>query len=643
MIRKSERECIMALININNLKKAYGTNILFEDISFEIGEGDKLGLVGINGAGKTTLFKIITGQEGYDGGELFKHKLTSLGYMEQQLVHTDDTSVYEELLSIFEPLITLEEEIEKISRLIEVQGQDVEILVKRQHSLAERFEAQGGFLYRSRVRAMLLGLGFAQVDLEKPVRLLSGGQKTRIMLGKMLLSSSNLLLLDEPTNHLDINSVEWLEGFLKDYSGAFIVISHDRYFLDRVTNRTLSLENQKLTVYNGNYSYYVDKKALDDEILRRKYDNTQREINRIEGIIEQQKRWNREKNIKTAESKQKVVDKLEKTLEKPNEQADNIRFKFTTKKSSSKDVLIINDLEKSFENKQLFKDLNMHITKGERVFLLGPNGCGKTTIFKIITDKLKADSGSFKFGASIEPGYYDQTQSDLDYNKTALAEVWDAYPSMTQTQIRNAMATFLYKGDDVNKQISMLSGGERARLSLLKLMLSQANLLLLDEPTNHLDISSCEALENAFADYDGTLLIISHDRYFINKMADKIYYLSSNGVTEYLGNYDYFVEKHIDIEIKEKSNKPKENEYKQKKEAQAAKRRISGQISRIEEQISVNEQEIKKMESSLINPEIAADYVKVTELSKQIEDKQNSLQELYEQWEVLHNELENME
>lgn len=630
----------MGLITINNLKKAFGEQLLFDNLTLDIGENDRIGLVGGNGTGKTTVFKLLTGELSPDNGEIIKNRFAKLGYMEQHVLNDLDRTLYDEVLSVFAFLIQMEAELEKIHDAIEHKKGDINDLVLKQHSLHEQYENEGGLTYKSRVRATLLGLGFSESEFLQPVKTLSGGQKSKLSLGKMLLCNANVLLLDEPTNHLDIPSVEWLEDFLKGYADAFIVISHDRYFLDKVTAKTIEIENSKTTIYNGNYSYYLTKKAEDKIILAHQYEVTQREIGRIEGIIEQQRRWNREKNIKTAESKQKVVDKLKETLVKPENEVEKLNFIFKSKPGGGNDVLIAKDLEMNFGEKRLFQNLNMHIKKGERVFLLGANGSGKTTLFKIILDKLQCISGKIVLGTNIETGYYDQTQESLDYAKTLLDEVWDSYPKMPQTVIRNALAAFLFKEDDVFKSISTLSGGERARIALLKLMLSNVNFLLLDEPTNHLDINSRETLENAFATYDGTLFFISHDRFFINKMADKIYYLTKDGLEEYTGNYDYFIEKRKNIVISkpEKTEQPKNEDYKQKKEQEAAKRRLLTQIAKNEEAIETAEKELSNLQEKQLLEEYTTDYVKALEIAEKIEGQKHKLEKLYEVWAELQEQ-----
>ena len=634
----------MTLVGVNNLKKSFGENVLFDKAGFDVGDHDKIGLVGVNGTGKTTLFKLLIGNMTQDGGEIVKSKLCKFGYMEQQVLDLS-VSIYDEMLSVYADLMEMEVRIEETHSNIEQKKGNLDELINNQHLLTEQYENLGGLTYKSRVRAALLGLGFGEKEFDKPVRILSGGQKSKLQLAKMLLCSANILLLDEPTNHLDIESVEWLEDFLRGYSGAFIVISHDRYFLDKVTTKIFELENQKLTLYSGNYSKYLIKKEEDKIIQQSQYENTTREIKRIEGIIEQQRQWNREKNIKTAESKQKIIDRLSQDLEKPESEPEAINFKFMTKSGGGNDVLIAKDLSLSFGDKLLFKNSSLHIKKGERVFLLGPNGCGKTSLFKIMLGIYQANTGSYKLGANIEVGYYDQTQANLDYEKTIIDEVWDTYPKMTQTEIRNALAVFLFKTDDVFKRISDLSGGEKARVALLKLMLSGANFLLLDEPTNHLDITSREALEQAFTNYDGTLFIVSHDRYFINKIADRIISLSQNGTKEYLGNYDYYIEKYVKQEElhEEKTVAPRENEYKQKKGKESAKRRLASQLGKAEQAIADGEQELSRLTQLQITQEYATDYTKALTIAQQIDELKNRLDSLFITWSELSEQVETSE
>ncbi len=511
----------MAILSGSNLTKSFGTDVIFSGVSFEIQENDRVGLVGVNGSGKTTLLRVLTGELSPDEGEIYKASAAVLGYMEQHVCRDLYRSAYSEVLTVFAPLLSMERELEELNQRLMVKNADMDALIERQALLTERFDREGGLTFRSRARSALLGLGFSDEEMGNPVGILSGGQKAKLQLAKMLLSGANLLLLDEPTNHLDIKSVEWLEDFLRSYSGAYIVISHDRYFLDRITTRTFEMENGKMTVYKGGYTEYLAQKEENDLAARRKYENTKKELQRLGGIIVQQRQWNQERNYKTIASKMKMIQRLENTLEKPDETPETMRFSFGIRQRGGNEVLKAEKLSLSFGQNHLFQNVSLDIRRGERVFLIGPNGCGKTSLLKIFLGINQPDSGDYRFGTGIDVGYYDQVQSDLDMDKMVIDEIWDTYPRMTQTEVRNALAIFLFKDEDVFKPVSALSGGERARVLLLKLMLSRDNFLLLDEPTNHLDIGSCEALENALQEYEGTLLVVSHDRYLINKIADK--------------------------------------------------------------------------------------------------------------------------
>ncbi|MDD6563811.1 MAG: ABC-F family ATP-binding cassette domain-containing protein [Clostridiales bacterium] len=632
----------MILLNGSNLKKMFFDETLFSDVSFNVSDKDKIGFVGINGAGKSTLFKIINGLMDYDEGEIFKNKLTNIGYLDQYTCTDSDNTIMDEMLTAFDEVISIENELEEIRIAIEMQTSDMDSLIKRQTFLQEQFEKLDGYRYKSLVRSTLIGLGFSEEDFKKPVKTLSGGQKTRVSLGKLLVSNSNLLLLDEPTNHLDIASVGWLEGFLSSYKGAFIVISHDRYFLDRVTNRTFELENGKLRTYNGSYSEYVKQREIERKTEERNYQNTQHEIDRLNSIVEQQRRWNREKNIKTAESKQKVIDKLEKTLVKPATATEDIEFSFKSSEGGGNDVLITENLGMSFGTKEIYKNADIHITKGEKVFLLGANGCGKTTLIKNIIGKYEPTAGELKIGSNIQIGYYDQIQENLNQDKDIFTEIHDEFPNLTNTQVRNALAVFLFRGDDVFKEIKTLSGGERARVELTKLMLNPANFLVMDEPTNHLDIESREALEKALSSYDGTMLMVSHDRYFINKLADRIIYMTKDGLTNYIGNYDDFTEKSASVtqELKTETQKPKNSDYNEQKRQQAEKRKVLNRFSKVEELIGELEAEVESINNEMMKPELALDFTKLNELSQTAEDKNNEILELMEEWETLHNEIE---
>lgn len=626
----------MILMNGSGIKKMFLDETLFDGVSFSIDSSDKIGFVGINGAGKSTLFKIITGQMDYDDGEIFKNKLTKIGYLDQYACSDSENTIMDEMLGAFSEVIDIEQQLDDIRFDIESGKGDIDALVLKQTRLQERFEELDGFFYKSKIKSTLKGLGFSEEEFSLRVNRLSGGQKTRVALGKILLSDANLLLLDEPTNHLDIESVEWLESFLQSCKTAFIVISHDRYFLDRVTNKTFEMENGRFRSYNGNYSAYMAQREIDKKTEERNYANTMAEIERLESIVEQQRRWNRERNIKTAESKQKVIDKLESTLVKPVETLDDMTFKFKACEGGGQDVVTAQGLSMKFGEKTIFKNAQLHIKKGEKVFILGPNGCGKTTLLKILMGIYAPSSGEYKIGSNIFIGYYDQIQENLDMNKTVFDEVYDEYPNMSVTEIRNALAVFLFRGEDVFKEIKKLSGGERARVELVKLMLKTANFLVMDEPTNHLDIDSREALENALSDYDGTMLMVSHDRYFINKLADRIIYMTEDGLESYNGGYDYFLEhRRTETVEKEKKEIPKNIEYKEHKRLAAEKRKVINRFKKVEENISSLEDEIDIKNKLFENPEIATDFVKANDLQKEIETLESELEKYFSEWEEL--------
>lgn len=630
----------MAILTVNNIKKMFGTDVIIQDITFEVQKGDRIGLVGINGSGKTTLFKVLNGEYTADEGTFTPARETSIGYMEQHVCRDMEKPAFDEVMTVFAPLLKMEAEIEVLTTKISEMPENLNELIEKQAELNDRFIADGGLTCRNRAKSTLIGLGFAPEQIYAPIGVLSGGQKAKIQLAKMLLGESNLLLLDEPTNHLDIPSVEWLEDFLKNYNGSYIVISHDRYFLDAVTNRTFEIENTRLTEYKGNYTKYLQLKEENRLAMQRVYDNTQREIKRIEGIIEQQKRFNQERNYVTIASKQKSIDRLQATLEKPEDDPDTIKFQFKASQRGGNDVLEAEELALSFGDHRLFKNVNLDIKRGEKVFLIGPNGCGKTSLLKVLLRIYKQTFGDFRFGANIDIGYYDQAQGNLDESKTVIDEIWDLHPYMTQTQVRSALAVFLFKGEDVYKPVKGLSGGERARVLLLKLMLSKANLLILDEPTNHLDIGSCEALENALLGYDGTLFVVSHDRYLINKLADKIYYLTPSGTTLYLGNYDAYLEARQKQEAAkaaaeaEKENAvPKANTvYKQKKERASEIRKRRAALSKCEREIEAAEAEIDTLNEQLSNPETASDYEKMMEITNKITEQKALADSLMNDW-----------
>ena len=637
----------MAILTVNNITQSFGEETVLRGVTFELQKGERVGLVGVNGSGKTTLFKVLTGEYTPDTGSVVFGKDTVLGYMEQHVCRDLEKTAFDEVMTVFSPLLQMERELEEVSARLSAHPGEEETqgLILRQTELNDRFVDGGGLTCRSRARSALLGLGFLEEQLQNPVGVLSGGQKAKLQLAKMLLSGANLLLLDEPTNHLDIPSVEWLEDFLKNYGGAYIVISHDRYFLDKVTGRTLEMEGKTVASYKGSYSRYLDLKAEKRLAMERVYENTQREIKRIEGIIEQQRRWNQERNYVTIASKQKQIDRLEATLEKPEEDPESIRFQFKASRRSGDDVLTAEDVSLSFDGPKLFDHVNLEIKRGQKVFLIGPNGCGKTSLFKILLGQYQPDGGLVKLGAGVDLGYYEQSQMSLHDEKTVIDEIWDLHPRMTQTEVRSALAVFLFKGEDVFKPVGALSGGERARVLLLKLMLSKANFLLLDEPTNHLDIGSCQALEDALQGYDGTLFVVSHDRYLINKLADRLYVLGKDGAKLYPGNYDYYLEKRqeeAEAAPREEAA-PKVNLYKLRKERESELRKKRTALSRVEGQIEENDRERAALAEKLEQPEVAADYQAVTQTSQEIAALEAQGEALLQQWTQLSEELEALE
>jgi ATP-binding cassette subfamily F protein 3 len=627
----------MPALSVHNLSMSFVEQKLFEDVSFELEKGDKVGFIGANGVGKTTLFRIINGELEPDEGSVFTSADTSVGYMQQHACAHPERSVYDELVSGFQDLIDMEAEIENLNRVVTISPTTENI--EKQTSLIEKFESLGGLTYKSRARSALIGFGFEEKSFSMPTGKLSGGQRSKLSLLKLLLSKSNFLLLDEPTNHLDLSSVSWLESFIRDFKGSMLIISHDRYFLDSVTNKTIELEHTKTMMYKGNYTEFKKKKQAYTESLRNKYENDLKEIQRIEGIVEQQKRWGRERNFITAASKQKEADRIKAQLVAPESELDSMRMRLTPRRESGTDVIIASNLSKSFGSKKLFSDVEFHIRKGERVFIIGDNGCGKTTLFNMLLGRVSCDTGMVDYGAQVDIGYFDQMQSDLDLSKTAIDEVWDTFPDLTETKVRTYLGSFLFKGDEVFKPLSQMSGGERARISLLKLMLEGDNLLLLDEPTNHLDSASREQLENTLADYDGTMLIISHDRYFINKLADYVLKLDKNGMTKYLGNYDYYLEKtgenRVDASAQKSEPVKKINDYQLEKQQRAKERKRQNDLVKCEKLIEELDEKINELNTALQSDEVSGDYEKLLELTAQLEEKQSELDEVYEEWEKL--------
>lgn len=633
----------MAIVGIQNLKVDFSGKVLFENVSFDVNEGDFVGLIGANGTGKTTLFKVITGEIEPTDGAVFISKQTKVGYLEQHACHGSMRTVLDEALTVFAPLMRMEYELELLAQRIDTQSDIRNELIERQNELQEEYQASGGLTYKSRTRSALMGLGFSEADFTLTCDKLSGGQRSKLSMCKLLLSEAQLLLLDEPTNHLDISGTEWLEGFLSSYKGTVIVISHDRYFLDKVTNKTVELSNCRCHSAKGNYSTYLKLREERLESERRRYENQLEEIKRIEGIIEQQRSFARERNFITAESKRKMLEKKKAELVVPEKTAAKMRVNFAPECETGNDVLAVHGLSKAFGSKRLFENGEMLVYKGDRVFVLGANGCGKTTLLRILMRRMPSDSGSFTFGANVKTGYFDQSLENLTGGKSVLDEIWDEHRTFTETTVRSYLSLFLFRGDDVFKQVDDLSGGEKAKLCLLKLMLSGANVLLLDEPTNHLDIPSREVLESALADYEGTIIAVSHDRYFINKLSTKIYCMKPDGFERFDGDYNDYADAVL-LQAKEKPQKsqPKENSYKLRKERDSEINRLKGKIRRDEARIDTLDAEIEKANGLLSSPEISADYEKVLEYTQKIDELTRQQLSLMDEWEQENKRLEQL-
>ncbi|MBI6873880.1 ribosomal protection-like ABC-F family protein [Clostridium aciditolerans] len=636
----------MVVLSCKDINKGFGVDVILENVTFNINEGERVGLIGPNGAGKSTLFKIITNQIDYDNGELFIDKNKTLGYLSQHLSLDFSNTIYDELLTVFEDLINLENKLEKLELLMnEPYDSSKEEyhnkIIKDYTTSSELYQNRGGYTYKAEISRVLKGLGFTEQDYNKSIEVLSGGQKTRVALCKLLLIKPDILLLDEPTNHLDLDAIEWLEEYLNAYKGTIIIISHDRYFLDAITNKTFELIHGHVNCYNGNYTSYIDLKQKNYEVQLKAYTVQQADIKRQEEIIERYRSFNREKSVKAAESRQKALDKIER-IKAPDKEEKLGNVTFETQIKSGNDVLHVENLNKSFGDKTLFYDLNFDIKKGEKVALIGENGRGKTTLFKIIMDEISPDKGVSYLGKNVFIGYYEQEQANINPENTVIDEVWNDFPELTTTEIRNALAAFLFRGDDVFKSVSSLSGGEKCRINILKLMLSKSNFLLLDEPTNHLDIVSREALEDAIMGYDGTVLVISHDRYFLNKVIGKIYELNEDGVREYLGNYSYYIEKKknpLRFQLEEESiGKTKtqiQNEKKKKREAEKAEKEKKLRVKNIETEISNLEKYIVELQNQLCLEDVYSNPEKSENINKQLLDSQNDLDDLYEEWEGL--------
>jgi ATP-binding cassette subfamily F protein 3 len=632
------------ILACQNISKSFGTDEILNNVSFHIEDYEKAAIVGINGAGKSTLLKIIMNEYSADSGEVIVAKGKTVGYLAQHMESDADHTIYEEILSSKQDVIDMESRLREYeAQMKHVEGEELERLLESYHRLQHEFERLDGYAYRSETVGILKGLGFLEEEFDKPMRALSGGQKTRVALAKLLVSKPDVILLDEPTNHLDIESITWLETFLLNYKGAVVIVAHDRYFLDRVVSKVIELDAHKCTVFLGNYTEYAKQKAVLRESRMREYLNQQQEIKHQEQVIEKLKSFNREKSIKRAESREKMLDKIER-VEKPTELKSDMSLTLTPNIVSGNDVLSVTGLAKSYPPLQLFSGIDFEIKRGERVALIGANGTGKTTILKIITQMIEADAGEVRLGTNVNIGYYDQEHQVLHPEKTLFEEISDEYPYLNNTKIRNVLAAFLFTDDDVFKRISDLSGGERGRVSLAKLMLSEANFLILDEPTNHLDIVSKEILESALVSYTGTVLFVSHDRYFINKTATRILNLTNETVVNYIGNYDYYLEKKDELTriyapqtAQAEADKPIKTEnkldWKQQKEEQAKARKKANELKKTEDAIEEAEGEIAKLEEELSDPAIASNSAELNRITAELAKKKEMLDALYEQWE----------
>lgn len=648
------------ILSVSNIHKSFNEVPILKDVSFHIEDYDKAAIVGINGAGKTTLLRIIMGELSADEGIVTLAKNKTIGYLSQHEAVSGENTIYEELLSVKQDILDMQQKMHSIElQMKTATDEKLDQLMNTYAGLTHAFEAANGYAYKSELTGVLKGLGFTEEEFSKSVSALSGGQKTRVALGKLLLLKPDLIILDEPTNHLDMSSITWLETYLLNYKGAVIIVSHDRYFLDRIANKVIELDRSKATVFTGNYSDYAAKK----EILRvaeyNAYIKQQTEIKHQEEVIEKLKSFNREKSIKRAESREKMLDKIE-LLDKPTEVRADMHLRLEPKQVSGNDVLHVEHLSKAFGSLTLFDDLSFDIKKGEHVAIIGDNGTGKTTILKMINELLPADGGTIRLGTNVQIGYYDQEHHVLHMEKTLFEEISDDYPSLTNTEIRNTLAAFLFTGDDVFKTVKSLSGGERGRVSLAKLMLSEANFLILDEPTNHLDIVSKEILEDALNGYTGTVLYVSHDRYFINKTATRILDLNHKTLTNYLGNYEYYLEKRDEqlalldaahatgsmqpssgnkysftVSVADGNASESKLDWKAQKELQAAQRKKENDLKKCEDRIEQFETRNAEIEELMASPEICTNVAKLQELNKEKEENDTILASLYEQWENL--------
>jgi ATP-binding cassette subfamily F protein 3 len=633
----------MIVLSCNNVSKAYVVENIIENISFTVNDNEKVGLIGLNGAGKTTLFNILTENLEPDSGEIYVAKGKKLGYLKQNTIIESDMSIMDEMLVIFDEVIRLEEKLHELSYKIgsfaeKKDSAELEALMNTYSELSEQFVEANGYSFRSIIKGVLKGLGFSEDEFDKTVNILSGGEKSRVMLAQLLLQNADILLLDEPTNHLDIEAISWLEKYIKNFKGAVIIISHDRYFLDNTVNRIFLMENKSLKSFNGNYTEFVKRRKIELEQAMKQYDEYEKEIERQEEMIRRLHAYGSKRNIKQAFSRQKALDKIKK-MDRPSVESKKVKLKFTPKLNSGRDVLSVADAAVYFDGQQVFKNVNLNIYKGEKVGIIGPNGIGKTTLLKIIANRIKDYSGEITYGHYVNIGYYDQEQTNLNNENTVIDEIWDEAPALNYYTIRRYLAQFLFYEDDIYKLIEELSGGEKGRLSLLKLMTSNANFLLLDEPTNHLDIDSKEVLEDSLINYEGTILVVSHDRYFLNKVVNKIYDLSESGAFEYLGNYDYYVEKKAeleevdDVETLNKTKTQINAEKKKEREIIRDRQQREKTIKKLEKQIEMHENEIHELEIKLCEPSTYNDNILIINLNEKLNILKKELQELYFLWE----------
>lgn len=623
----------MPILSLTNIKKSYIDEETIKDANLIVEDKDKIGLIGINGSGKSTLFNIITENLSYDDGEIFRKKDLKIGYLEQQLSLHQEGSIYDNCLSIFEDLIELEKNLRQQEHIIAENPDNLDEELVKYQRLQDEFHKRDGYSYNSKIRGTLIGLGFSEEDFTKDISTLSGGQKSRVALAMLLLEDADLLLLDEPTNHLDIDAISWLEKYLKDIDKAIIVISHDRYFLNNIVSKIVLLENGATKTYKGNYDNYMRQRKKDFEVLKRQYEDQQKEIKRQEEIIKRYMNLGRDRFIKQGKSRKKMLDKMQK-IDMPSSNKKT-KLSFTPKKTSGRDVLEIKDLSKSFGDHLVFHDLNAFVYKNDKIGLIGPNGVGKSTLFKIIAKEIPASSGDVKIGSNVDIAFFYQELDNLSLDKTVMDEIWDEFPKLEHFQIRKYLAEFLFVGDDIFKSVEELSGGERGRLSLLKIMLKGANFLVLDEPTNHLDIDSKEILEDALLKYEGTVLSISHDRYFLNKTVDKIFEMKEDGINTFLGNYDYYLEKTSDSEPEEENFKTRteiEKEKREEREERKKNKLLRKKKEKVEKEISEIEEKLSTIDSKLADSNTYSDYQLANDLSIERESLANTLEELYEAW-----------